>query len=106
LINNKGEEMSYVTISKWKNDPDFDRDVAIDIVQQKYVSAILALGAERVYFVELPDNEVRSITVYPTQAIAAAAAEKQAAVRTQGEKELRTQLVGVEHGEVFASGQA
>lgn len=41
--------MSYVTISKWKNDPDFDRDVAIDIVQQKYVSAILALGAERVY---------------------------------------------------------
>ena len=100
--------MSYVTISKWKNDPDFDRDVAIDIVQQKYVSAILALGAERVYFVELPDNEVRSITVYPTQAIAAAAAaaEKQAAVRTQGEKELRTQLVGVEHGEVFASGQA
>ncbi len=32
--------MSYVTISKWKNDPDFDRDVAIDIVQQKYVSAI------------------------------------------------------------------
>lgn len=98
--------MSYVTISKWKNDPDFDRDVAIDIVQQKYVSATLALGAERVYFVELPDNEVRSITVYPTQAIAAAAAEKQAAVRTQGEKELRTQLVGVEHGEVFASGQA
>uniref|UniRef100_UPI004047A340 hypothetical protein n=1 Tax=Mariniflexile sp. TaxID=1979402 RepID=UPI004047A340 len=106
MINNKGEEMSYVTISKWKNDPDFDRDVAIDIVQQKYVSATLALGAENVYFVELPDNQTRVISVFPTQAIAAAAAEKQAAVRAQGEKELKTKLVGVEQGEVFASGQA
>ena len=98
--------MSYITISSYKNDPDFDRDAAMEIVRQKYVAAVLGLGAENVYFVELPDNQTRVISVFPTQAIAAAAAEKQPAVRAQCEKELKTKLVGVEQGEVFANGHA
>ena len=62
-------------------------------------------GAENVYLVELESNQTRVLSVIPTQAIAAAAAEKQADVRTQGETELITKLLGVEQGEVFANVQ-
>lgn len=94
--------MAYGVISQWTSS--VPRDAALEAeARQKYVPGIKALGALNAYFIATSDTTFDVVTIYPDEATATAAAEKQKALRAQAAAEMPVKMVGDMRGEVFAS---
>ncbi|MFZ9963184.1 MAG: hypothetical protein ACO3RQ_09090 [Litorivicinaceae bacterium] len=93
--------MSYVVISNWSNDQD-GKEAAYALAQSKFAPMLKGLGAIQAYFVATSDTTFSVITVYPDEATAASAKEKQDAVRAQAASDLPVKLLGESRGDVFA----
>ena len=92
---------SYVVLSNWKNNAD-GREAAYALAQSKFAPMLKGLGAINAYFVATSDTTFTVVTVYPDEATATAAKEKQDAVRSQAASDLPVKLLGESRGEVFA----
>jgi len=72
--------------------------------RNKYAPAVKSLGASHVYFIETGESTFNVVTIYPDEATANSARDKQNAVRASATAELPIKMVGEQRGEVFASG--
>jgi hypothetical protein len=104
-LSQKEKIMAYATISTWKaNSKIEDEDAMYQVVQEKYVPALKAMGATQAMWVQTGDGEIAIISVYPDEAACNAADAKRAEVRSQGSSEFDATLTGEMRGEVRASG--
>jgi hypothetical protein len=71
--------------------------------REKYAPGIKALGAANAFFIATSDTTFDVVTIYPDEATATAAADKQKALRSQAAADLPVKMVGEMRGEVFAS---
>lgn len=94
--------MTYGVISHWTTS--VPRDAAMETeAREKYLPGIKALGALHAFFVVTGDTTFNIVTIYPDEATATAAAEKQNALRAKAAAEMPLKMVGDVRGEVFAS---
>lgn len=94
--------MAYGVISQWTSS--VARDAAMETeAKQKYIPGLKALGALNVFFIATSDTTFNVVTIYPDEATATAAAEKQKALRAQAAAEMPVKMVGDVRGVVFAS---
>ena len=94
--------MAYGVISQWTSS--VPRDAAMEAeAKQKYVPGIKALGALNAFFIATSDTTFNVVTIYPDEATATAAAEKQKALRAQAAADMPVKMVGEMRGDVFAS---
>lgn len=94
--------MAYGVISQWTSS--VARDAAMEaMARDKYVPGIKALGALHAYFVSTGDTTFNVVTIYPDEATATVAADKQKALRAQAADDLPVKMVGELRGDVFAS---
>ncbi len=94
--------MAYGVISQWTSTVAIDAAMEAE-AREKYVPAIKALNAQNVFFVITGDSTFNVITIYPDEATATAALEKQKALRGKAAAELPVKMVGEMRGKVFAS---
>jgi hypothetical protein len=98
--------MSYATISNWSSSVKRGSDAANNnekTINEKYIPALKAMGANHVYFIYTSDTTVSIVAIYPDAVTATAAITKQNALRSQGSSELATTFIGESRGMVFAS---
>ena len=94
--------MAYGVISQWTSN--VPRDAAMEAeAKQKYIPGIKALGALNAFFIATSDTTFNVVTIYPDEATATAAADKQKALRAQATAEMPVKMVGDMRGDVFAS---
>lgn len=94
--------MAYGVISQWTSSAAFDAAMEAE-AREKYIPGIKALGALNAFFIYTGDTTFNVITIYPDEARATAAAEKQKAMRAQAAAEMPVKMVGEMRGAVFAS---
>lgn len=94
--------MAYGVISQWTSSAAFDAAMETE-AREKYIPGIKALGAVSAFFIYTGDTTFSVISIYPDEAAATAAAEKQKALRAQAAAEMPVKMVGEVHGTVFAS---
>ena len=94
--------MAYGVISQWTSS--VPRDAAMETeARQKYIPGIKALGALNAFFIATSDTTFNVVTIYPDEATATAAADKQKALRAQAATEMPVKMIGDMRGGVFAS---
>ena len=94
--------MTYSVISQWTSST--PRDAAMEAeARQKYIPGLKALGAQNAFFIATGDTTFNVVTIYPDEATATAAGEKQKALRAQAAAEMPVKMVGELRGDVFAS---
>lgn len=94
--------MAYGVISQWTSS--VARDAAMEaMARDKYVPGIKALGALNAFFISTGDTTFNVVTIYPDEATATVAADKQKALRAQAATDLPVKMVGEMRGDVFAS---
>lgn len=94
--------MAYGVVSQWTSS--VARDAAMEATaREKYVPGIKALGALHAFFIATGETTFNVVTIYPDEATATAAADKQNALRAQAATDLPVKMVGDLRGDVFAS---
>jgi hypothetical protein len=71
--------------------------------RDKYVPGLKALGALNAFFISTGDTTFNVVTIYPDEATATAAADKQKALRAQAAIDLPVTMVSEMRGDIFAS---
>lgn len=94
--------MAYGVISQWTSSVAFDAAMEAE-AREKYIPGIKALGALSSFFIYTGDTTFNVVTIYPDEATATAAAEKQKAMRAQAAADMPIKMVGEARGAVFAS---
>jgi hypothetical protein len=94
--------MAYGVISQWTSSAAFDAAMEAE-AREKYIPGIKALGALNSFFIYTGDTTFNVVTIYPDEATATAAAEKQKAMRAQAAADMPIKMVGEARGAVFAS---
>ena len=94
--------MTYGVISQWTMSVAKNEAMEAE-ARDKFVPGIKALGALNAYFIYTSDTTFNVVTIYPDEATATAAGEKQKALRSQAAAELPVKMVGELRGNVFAS---
>lgn len=94
--------MAYGVISQWTSSVPMDTAMA-NVAREKYAPGIKALGALHAYFISTGESSFNVVTIYPDEASANLAAEKQKALRAQAAVDLPVKIVGELRGDVFAS---
>jgi phage-related baseplate assembly protein len=94
--------MTYGVISQWTSNVSMDAAMEA-LAREKYLPGIKALGALSAFFIYTGDTTFNVVTIYPDEATATAAAEKQKAMRAQAAAEMPIKVVGEVRGNVFAS---
>lgn len=94
--------MTYGVISHWTSNVAIDAAMQ-DEAREKYLPGIKALGALHAFFVATGDTTFNVVTIYPDEATATTAAEKQNAIRAKATAEMPIKMVGDARGGVFAS---
>lgn len=97
-----GRDM-YCVISTWSTTQDINEEIIAGI-QEKFIPAIKAMGADRVYFVETGPEAVHVVVGYPDQETADAARETQEKIRAQAASQMPVVYQSEVRGPVFASG--
>lgn len=94
--------MTYGVISHWTSS--VARDAAMEATaRDKYVPGLKALGALNAFFISTGDTTFNVLTIYPDEATATAAADKQKALRAQAAIDLPVKMVSEMRGDIFAS---
>jgi hypothetical protein len=96
----------YATISHWTSTISRDSEagkVNQKTAQEKYAPAVIAFGALHVYFIATSETTFDVVAIYPDEATAKAATEKQNAMRASVSQEMPISLTGHSSGEVYAS---
>ena len=93
--------MAYGVISQWTSTVAINAALEAE-AREKYLPGIKALGALHAFFVSTGDTTFNVVTIYPDEATATAAAEKQKALREKAAAELPVKIVGELRGNVFA----
>jgi hypothetical protein len=94
--------MAYGVISQWTSS--VARDAAMEATaKEKYVPGIKALGALNAFFISTGETTFNVVTIYPDEATAIVAADKQKALRAQAVADLPIKMVGEMRGDIFAS---
>ena len=94
--------MTYGVISQWTSTVALDAAMETE-AREKYLPSIKALNAQHVFFISTGDTTFNVVTIYPDEATATAAVEKQKALRGKAAAEMPVKMVGEMRGEVFAS---
>lgn len=94
--------MTYGVISQWTSSVPMDAAM-VATAREKYVPGIKALGALHAFFISTGDTTFNVVTIYPDEASATVAADKQKALRAQAAVDLPVSVVGELRGDVFAS---
>lgn len=94
--------MSFGVISDWTSSVPTNDEMKAE-ARNKYAPAVKSLGATHVHFVQTGESTFQVVTIYPDEATANVARDKQNAVRAQATSELPIKMVGEQRGEVFAS---
>ena len=94
--------MAYGVISKWTTNVSITEAMKTES-REKYLPGIKAFGALHVFFIYTGDTTFEIVTIFPDEATATAAAEKQSGLRAKAAAEMPTKMVGELRGEVFAS---
>lgn len=95
--------MSFGVISDWQSTVPNNDEMRAE-ARNKYAPAVMSLGASHVYFIETGESTFKVVTIYPDEATANGARDKQNAVRAKAASELPVKMVGEHRGEIFASG--
>jgi hypothetical protein len=99
----KEVDMSFGVISAWTSTVPNNEEMKAE-ARNKYAPAVKSLGASHVYFIETGESTFNVVTIYPDEATANSARDKQNAVRAKATSELPIKMVGEQRGDVFASG--
>lgn len=94
--------MAYGVISHWVSNVAIDEAMEAE-ARDKYLPGIKALGAQHVFYVSTGATSFDIVTIYPDEATATAAAEKQSGLRAKAAAEMPVRMVGDARGKVFAS---
>ena len=93
--------MAYGVISQWTSTVAINAALETE-AREKYLPGIKALGALHAFFVSTGDTTFNVVTIYPDEATATAAAEKQTALRGRAAAGLPVKIVGEWRVKVFA----
>jgi len=91
----------FCVISQWSSNAELD-DQLISLTQSTFVPAVMALGAQDVYFVQTGPNSIQVVTIYPDEQTANSARDKQEAVRAQASVEMPVAYLSEVRGRIFA----
>lgn len=94
--------MSYGVISNWTSTVPNNEEMRAE-ARNKYAPGVKSLGATQVFFVETGESAFQVVTIYPDEATANTARDKQNALRATATSEMPVKMVGDQRGEVFAS---
>ena len=94
--------MSFGVISDWTSSAPMSDELKNE-ARGKYAPGVKALGASSVYFIQTGDSTFQVVTIYPDEATANAARDKQAALRAKAAGELPVKMVGEHRGDIFAT---
>jgi hypothetical protein len=94
-------DMSYGVISDWTSSVP-NNDAMRAEARDKYAPAVKALGATHVHFIETGESTFQVVTIYPDEATANSARDKQNAVRAKATSEMPVKMIGEQRGDVFA----
>ena len=94
--------MSFGVISDWTSTVPRNEEMTAQ-ARDKYVPSIKSLGATQVFFIATGESTFKVVTIYPDEATANSARDKQAALRANAASEMPVKMASEQRGEVFAS---
>ena len=98
--------MTYAVISNWTSTVSIqstEGDPMRAMARDRFAPGVIALGALNVYFIAITDTSFHVVTIYPDEAAAVAATERQNAIRGEAAAALPVRMVSDVRGNVFAS---